>query len=97
MPLSEVMIASMQNTAVRITQAAEYFRNAAQEFINSARQLSGCWEGDSQAAFLDELEQADQLCKNMMTAADTYVKSLNNTVKAYMMVGEDVIHSIRNR
>ena len=41
----EVTVSEMQNAANKIAQAAENFRNAAQQTFNAAQALSSTWEG----------------------------------------------------
>ena len=93
----EVTVSEMQNAANKIAQAAENFRNAAQQTFNAAQALSSTWEGDSQVAFLAEQEQANQWYNKMMEIVNTYVESLNNAARTYQEADEASASNIKSR
>ena len=69
----EVTISEMQNSANKISQAAEAFLDAAEAVMAGANDLASEWEGDSQVAFVAEQEKANQWYKKMVDiAAKTY-------------------------
>ena len=92
----EVTVSEMQNAANKISQAAENFRNAAQQVLSSAQNLGGTWEGDSQVAFMAEQEQANQWYNKMMEIVNTYVESLNNAAKTYQEADEAAASNIKS-
>ncbi len=93
----EVTVSEMQNAANKIQQAAENFREAAAQVLASAQALSESWEGDSQVAFADEQQKANQWYNRMMEIVDTYVASLQNAAKTYQEADDESAANIRSR
>ena len=97
MPRIEVTISDMRNTASKVSQAADNFRNTAQQVFSAAQALSGTWEGDSQVAFLAEQEKANQWYNKMMEIVNTYVDRLNNAARIYQEADEASASNIKSR
>lgn len=93
----EVTISEMQNAATKIQQAAESFREAAAQVLSSAQTLSESWEGDSQVAFVDEQNKANEWYNRMMEIVDTYVSSLQTAAKTYQDADNESASTIRSR
>ncbi len=92
----EATISELMNAANRISQAAEDFRNTAQQVFSAAQQLAGTWEGDSQVAFVNEQEQANQWYNKMMDIVSTYVESLQKAAEAYQKADEEAAANIKS-
>lgn len=93
----EVTVSEMQNAASKIQQAAESFREAAAQVLSSAQTLAESWEGDSQVAFTEEQDKANQWYNRMMEIVDTYVSSLQNAAKTYQEADDESASNIRSR
>jgi WXG100 family type VII secretion target len=92
----EVTISEMQNSANKISQAAEAFLDAAEAVMAGANDLASEWEGDSQVAFVAEQEKANQWYKKMVDIVRTYVESLNNAAKTYQEADEASAANIKS-
>ena len=76
-------LVQMQMAVSIIAKAADEFRTAAFNTLNAANTLADQWEGDSQAAFAEEQQKANDLCNKMTALLDNYVAKLNQTVMIY--------------
>jgi len=79
----EVTFSEMQAAANKIAQEAQNFLDAANQVMAGAEALSQTWEGDSQVAFINEQQQANEWYKKMVDIVNTYVTMLQNAVQKY--------------
>ena len=93
----EVTVSEMQSAANKISQAAENFLNVANQTFASAQALAESWEGDSQVAFVDEQNKANEWYNRMMEIVDTYVSSLQTAAKTYQDADNESASTIRSR
>ena len=93
----EVTISEMQSAASKISQAAENFRDAATQTLNAANTLAESWEGDSQVAFVEEQQKANEWYNKMMSIVDNYVASLQNAAKAYQEADNQSASDIKSK
>ena len=93
----EVTISEMQSAANKITEAAENFLNAANQTFTAAQTLADSWEGDSQVAFVNEQQAANEWYKKMTDIVRTYVTSLQNAAKAYQEADNESAANIKSR
>jgi len=88
----EVSFPEMQAAANKIAQEAQNFLDAANQVLAGAEALGQTWEGDSQVAFMNEQQQANEWYKQMVDIVNTYVTMLQNAVQKYQE-NEDLVTS----
>ncbi len=93
----EVTVSEMQNAASKIQQAAESFMEAANQVFAGAQALADSWEGDSQVAFVEEQQRANDWYKKMVEIVNTYVAGLNKAAQDYAKADSDAASEIRKR
>ena len=79
----EVTFSEMQAAANKIAQEAQNFLDAASQVIAGAEALGQTWEGDSQVAFMNEQQQANEWYKKMVDIVNTYVTMLQEGARKY--------------
>ena len=93
----EVTFSEMQAAANKIAQEAQNFLDAANQVMAGAEALSQTWEGDSQVAFINEQQQANEWYKKMVDIVNTYVTMLQNAVQKYEQGEGEVTSTITAR
>lgn len=93
----EVSIPEMENAAKTISQKAEEFLKAASETLQAADQLAQTWEGDSQKAFAEEQQKANEWYQKMVEIVKTYATSLQDAAKKYKEADEQSASDIKKR
>ena len=88
-------LAQMQMAVSTISKAADEFRTAAANTVNAANTLADQWEGESQTAFAEEKQKANDLCIKMTELLDNYVTRLNHTMMIYSGVDKQTVSFIR--
>ena len=79
----EVNPGEMVAAANNIAQEAQNFLDAASQVIAGAEALGQTWEGDSQVAFMNEQQQANEWYKKMVDIVNTYVTMLQEGARKY--------------
>lgn len=96
MPGFEVTISEMYNAASRIHQAAEDYLTTACKVYALAEVLGASWEGDSQAAFMEEQRKALEWFKKMAALVESYVQMIQRAAKAYQEADQRVTGAIKD-
>ena len=91
----EVTISEMRSTAKKIERSAESFLKIANQVLAPAQALSQTWEGDSQVAFMDEQQKANDWYKQMMQLVNTYVANLREAAQIYESTDHDAAALIK--
>lgn len=93
----EVTISELQSAASTITQATSDYRSAADTLKAAADELAASWEGDSQAAFVAEQEQAFAWYTKMAEIGEQYAETLNKAAQNYADTDAEAASAIRSR
>ncbi len=93
----EVTVSEMTSAANKISQEAENFLNVAGQVMAGAEALAQSWEGDSQVAFVQEQQKANEWYKKMVEIVKTYVQNLQNTAKKYQEADAEAASNIKSK
>ena len=91
----EVTLSELKAAAAKIKKASDDFLSNASKVLDTAEVLSTSWEGDSQAAFMEEQRQANDWYKRMMALVNTYVDNLQEAAKLYEEADEESASAIK--
>lgn len=94
MAIIEVTLSEMASAAGKIQRASGEFLSTANKVLTDAETLSGCWEGDSQVAFMDEQRKANEWYRQMTDLVNNYVSSLRDAEKTYDTTDADAANAI---
>lgn len=90
-----VTISELQSSADKIAQACEQYQAAANSLKSAADELAGTWEGDSQVAFVNEQEQANQWYLKMADIVNEYVAQMKAAAAKYQETDASAAQTIR--
>ena len=90
-----VTISELQSSADKIAQACEQYQAAAYSLKSAADELAGTWEGDSQVAFVNEQEQANQWYMKMADIVNEYVAQMKAAAAKYQETDASAAQTIR--
>lgn len=92
-----VTISEVTKAAQTIQQAAQDFLDTANNVFSTAENLASYWEGDSQVAFAQEQQQANQWYKKMVDIVNSFVTSLNTTAKNYQEADDQASAAVKSK
>lgn len=90
----DVIISGLQSSAGKIAQACEEYQAAANSLKGAADALAGTWEGDSQVAFVNEQDQANQWYMKMAEIVNDYVAELKKAAEEYVKADQEAARII---
>ena len=92
-----VTISELQSAADKIGQACEEYQAAANSLKSAADELAGTWEGDSQVAFVNEQEKANQWYLKMADIVNEYVAQMKAAAAKYQETDASAAQTIRSK
>lgn len=88
-------ISEMLNAANKIEEAAERFSATANQVFAAATELADSWEGDSQVAFVNEQQRANEWYNNMVTIVKSYAEHLRDAAKKYEEADTEAANAVK--